>query len=415
MRNIVAVVLICLLFSTHISLAQTVQWRGEERDGHFRKESGLSKSWPQEGPRLILKVDQLGKGFSSPIVTGDAIYVSGMKDTLDYLTALDHEGNIKWQVTYGRSWVKSYPDTRSSPTIDDDRIYVLAGTGVLSCLNSADGKTIWTVKVDEVYESEWHSWGVSESPLIYENKVIVSPGGAKTSVVALDKMTGKEVWRSESVGGPRCYISPAVYDYNGFKYILAATGTHLLALHPDDGKVAWSYKYFNPEVWKQSGLIWANTPLWYKDEIFISMGYNYKAVMLKMNSDGTSVTEKYTSDVLDNHHGGLVLKDGFVYGSNWINNGKGNWVCMDWDSGEIKWETEWENKGSIVTSDGLLYIYDEKRGNVALLKPNPEKFNLLGSFKVNEGTGPHWSHPFIQGRKLYIRHGEVLMVYDISQ
>jgi len=362
-----------------------------------------------------LKVDNLGKGYSSPVVTDGAIYISGMKDTLDYLTALDLKGNIIWQVSYGRSWVKSFPETRSSPTIDGDRIYVLSGTGQLSCLKTSDGKEIWSVNVDKDYESEWHMWGVSESPLIVDDKVICSPGGQKTSIVAFDKMTGKEIWKTEPVGGPRCYISPAICEYDKFRFIIAATGTHLIAVVPETGKVAWSYKYWDPDKWDQPGLIWANTPIWYKDEFFISMGYDYPAVMLKMNGNGTGAVEKYTNKVLDNHHHGVVLVDGYIYGSNWISNGKGNWVCMNWDTGEIKWETQWMNKGNIIYADGLLYIYDEKQGNVGLVRPNPEKFDLISSFKVKDGTGPHWANPFIRDGKLFLRHGEVLLVYNISQ
>jgi outer membrane protein assembly factor BamB len=227
-------------------------------------------------------------------------------------------------------------------------------------------------------------------------------------------MTGKEVWRTEPVGGPRCYISPVIYEYDKFRLILAATGQNLIAIVPETGKVAWSYQYWSSEKWDQSGLIWANTPIFYKDEIFISMGYDYKAVMLKMNNEGTGVTEKFFSDVLDNHHHGVIVHDGYLYGSNWINNGKGNWVCLDWNTGEVKWETTWENKGSIVFADGMFYLYEEKRGNVGLLLPDPEKFNLVSSFRITDGSGPHWAHPFIRDGKMFLRHGEVLMVFKIQ-
>ncbi|HNX79124.1 MAG TPA: PQQ-like beta-propeller repeat protein [Prolixibacteraceae bacterium] len=407
-------IIVLLIYFFCGSSAQITQWRGENRDGKFLQEKNLLKAWPEGGPQLLLQVENLGKGYSSPIFDGTTIYISGMKDTIDYLTALDMTGKIKWQVPYGRSWVKSFPETRSSPTIEGDRVYVLSGTGKLSCLNKADGKTIWSVGVDADYESEWHIWGVSESPLIVEDKVICSPGGNLTSIVALDKMTGKEIWRTEPVGGPRCYISPAIYEYQKFRFIIAATGQHLMAIVPETGKVAWSYKYWDSAKWDQNGLIWANTPIWNKDEFFITMGYDYKPVMLKMNADGTGVTEKYSPTIFDNHHHGVVLVDGFVYGSNWINNGKGNWVCMNWDSGEIKWETTWENKGAVVYADGMLYLYEEKRGNVGLVKPNPEKFELVSSFQVKAGTGPHWAHPFIRDGKLFLRHGEVLQVYKIN-
>lgn len=393
--------------------AQITQWRGENRDGKFISETRLLTSWPAEGPELLVKSDKLGKGFSSPVFVDNTIYITGMIDTLDYLSAVDMQGKLLWQVTYGRSWENSYPDTRSTPTIEDNRIYVLAGTGILSCFNRSDGSLIWSVNVDKDFNAEWHIWGVSESPLIVGDLVICSPGGSETSVVALDKMTGKEIWRTASVGGPRCYISPTIYEYRDFRYILAATGQNLIAIIPETGKVAWSYKYWDGTKWDQTGLIWANTPVWHEDEIFITMGYDYPAVMLKMNPDGLGVTQKYTSTVLDNHHHGVILIDGYLYGSNWINNGKGNWVCMEWSTGDIKWETTWENKGSLVWADGLLYLYEEKRGNVGLVRPDPEKLDVISTFRVTDGTGPHWAHPFIREGKLFLRHGEVLMVFNI--
>lgn len=400
---------------TGISSAQITQWRGENRDGKFINEKNLLKSWPAEGPQLILKAEGLGQGYSSPIFASGVIYISGKKDTLDYLTALDVTGKIKWQVPYGRSWPESFPETRCSPTIDGDRIYIVGGIGRLCCLSASDGKEIWTVDVDREFGPDWHMWGVAESPLIIGDKVICSPGGSKTSIVAFDKMTGKEIWRTVPVGGPRSYISPILYEYGNFRFILAATAQNLIAVIPETGKVAWSYKYFDPAKWEwqKNGLIWANTPVWYKDEIFITMGYDYKPVMLKINADGTGVTEKYSPAIFDNHHHGVVLVDGYVYGSNWINNGKGNWVCMNWDTGQIMWETPWQNKGSVIFADGLLYLYEEKGGNVALVRPNPEKFDLVSSFKVTYGTGPHWAHPFIREGKLFLRHGEVLLVYDV--
>ncbi len=413
MRLAYIFITLSVTFATN-SFAQAIQWRGEMRDGHFRNEKNLLKEWPENGPELLLKADGIGTGYSSPVFADGTIYITGMKDTLDYLTAMDMHGKIKWQVPYGRSWAQSFPDTRCSPTIDGNLVYVLSGTGRLSCFDASNGSAVWSVNVDADYEGEWHIWGVSESPLIVDNLVICSPGGNKTSVVAFDKKTGKEIWRTHSVGGPRSYVSPTVYEYNGNRWILAATGTHLIAIQPINGEVIWSYNYFAAKEWDQTGLIWANTPLWYRDQFYISKGYDFPSKMLKLNADGKSVSEKFTNEVLDNHHHGLVLVDGYVYASNWINNGKGNWVCMDWITGEIKWETEWENKGAIVYADGLLYIYEERRGNVAIVKPNPEKFDLVSSFRITEGTGPHWAHPFIGDGKLFIRHGDVLMVYNLS-
>ena len=396
------------------AFSQVIQWRGEKRDGYF-KASGLMKTWPANGPEMILKVEKLGKGYSSPVVANQTIFVTGMIDTLDYLTAIDLQGKIKWQVPYGRSWSKSFPETRSTPTVEGDRVYVVGGLGRLVCIDANSGKENWAVDVDKDFKSEWHMWGVSETPLIVDNMVICTPGGKETSVVAFDKMTGKLIWESESVGGQRAYASPTIYEYKNFRFILAVTATHLIALNPKDGTVAWNYKYYKNELWKdQPGLIWTNTPVFKNDEILLSMGYDYPAVMLKMDPSGTSVSEKWTNNVLDNHHHGVLVSGDYIYGSNWISNGKGKWVCLKWDTGELKYETDWINKGSLIGADDLFYVYEEKTGTVGLIKPNPEKWDVISTFKVTDGTGPHWAHPFISGGKLYIRHGEVLMVFNIK-
>ncbi len=406
-------VLISVLIGWSTS-AQITQWRGPDRDGIFI-ETGLLKEWPEAGPQQVLEVEKIGVGWSSPIWVDGMIYVTGMIDTLDHLTAINSDGSIKWQVPYGRSWNKSFPDTRSTPVVEADRIYVQSGTGQVSCINKEDGSTIWEVDVDKNYQGEYHVWGNSETVLICDDKVIVSPGGHETSVVALNKMTGEEVWKTKSLGGPRAYASAAIYEWNGFRYVLAVIGTHLLAIVPETGEIAWSYSYFNPEKWKwqDNGLIWTNTPVFKDNNIFLTMGYDYPAVMLEMDSTGTSVAEKFVDHTFDNHHHGVILHDGCLYGSNWFDNKRGRWVCMKWDTGEIKYVAEWDTKGAMVMADGLLYAYNE-RGNVGLVEPDPDGFKVISEFKIKKGAGPHWAHPFIADGKLFLRHGDVLMVYDIK-
>ena len=396
-----------------ISIAQPTQWRGANRDGKFT-DTGLLQKWPDGGPQLLMKVEGIGKGYSSVIATDQYLFATGMIDTLDYISCITPDGKIKWKVPYGRSWTQSFSETSGSATVEGDRVYVISGTGQLVCLNVADGAILWKVNVDKEYKSEWHIWGVSESPLIVDDKVICSPGGKETSIVAFDKMTGKLIWKSESVGGPRCYISPIIYEYKQFRYILAATGTNLIALEPATGKVVWTFKYWDGAKWDQPGLIWANTPVVKGADIFISMGYDYRDVMLTMSEDGKSVAEKWSNMVLDNHHHGLIELDGNIYGSNWLSNSKGKWVCMDWNTGETKYETDWLTKGELVYADGLFYILEEKSGTMALVKPNPQSFEVISSFKLEGGSGPFWSHPFIANGKLYLRHGDVLFVYNIK-
>ena len=403
---------ILLFLSVTSVFTQVIQWRGPNRDGIFN-ETGLLKEWPKEGPQQILEVEKIGKGWSSPIVENDMIYVTGMIDTLDYLSAIDITGKIIWQVPYGRSWNKSFPDTRASATIDGDRIYVQSGTGRLVCFQKSTGLEIWAINVDKDFECEYHIWGNSETPLVVDNKVICTPGGKKTSVVAFDKMTGKLLWQSKSLGGQRAYASPTIYQYKNFRYILAVIGTDLIALDPETGEIKWSYKYHNSEKWDQPGLIWTNTPVFKDDMIFLTMGYDYNAKMLKMAADGNSVSEVFTDTIFDNHHHGVILKDGYLYGSNWQSNSKGNWVCMEWNTGKIMYEEKWDSKGALVMADGMLYAYNEK-GNMGLIQPSPEGFKLISEFKITKGAGQHWAHPFISNGRLFIRHGDMLMVYNIK-
>ena len=404
--------ILLVLISLALS-AQVKQWRGPARDGHFQ-DSMLLKEWPEEGPEQILEVEGIGKGYSSPIVENGIIYTSGMIDTLDYLTAVNPDGSFKYQVAYGRSWYKSFPDTRSTPVIEGNRIYVQSGMGQVSCINKESGESIWMVDVDKEFSAEYHMWGNSETPLLYDDLLIASPGGKKASIVALDKMTGELIWQVEPFEGTRAYASACVYEWHGHRFILAIIGTHMLALELQTGKIAWTYRWHNPEKWPQPGLIWTNTPTFRENRLFLSMGYNYPAVMLEMDSLASGVTEVFRDQTFDNHHHGLILHDGYLYGSNWQNNKKGKWICMDWKTGEIMYVAPWDTKGSMVMADGLLYCYNE-RGTVGIIKPDPDGFEVISEFKIKKGAGPHWAHPYIDEQKLLIRHGDVLMVYNIAE
>ena len=411
MKKILLGLLLALFVQS--SFAQITQWRGPNRDGHF-PDSILLQSWPENGPEQILEMEGIGKGYSSPVLEDGVIYTSGMIDTLDYLTAISLNGIIKWQKPYGRSWYKSFPDTRSTPVIEGNRIYVQSGMGQVSCIEKETGETIWMVDVDKEFESEYHMWGNSETVLLIDDLVIVSPGGKKASIVAFNKISGELVWQVKPFEGTRAYASACIYEWNGHRFILAMNGTHMMALKPVDGEVAWTYRWHNPEKWPQPGLIWTNTPTYHDNQIFLSMGYNYPAVMLQMDSLATGVTEMFRDQTFDNHHHGIIYHDGYIYGSNWQNNKKGKWVCMKWDSGEIMYVHQWDTKGSMVMADGLLYCYNE-RGTVGIVKPSSDGFEVISEFKIKKGAGPHWAHPFIADGKLLLRHGDALMVYNIKE
>lgn len=410
------VFLIQLLLSiVLLSNAQIYQFRGPERDGKF-PETGLLKQWPENGPELLLEYEGIGDGWSSVISNGKYIYASGKIGDMDNLTCIDFDGNLKWQVAYGQSWDQAYPDTRGSATIEGDRIYIMSGKGELVCLNTETGAINWKINVDEKYQADWHNWGVAEMPLIVDDKVICSPAGAITTFVAFDKMTGEEIWKTPSTNGQRSYVSPILHEFNGKEYVLGASASDLFILDPDNGDIKSSYKYFNSSEWRfqPRGMIWANSPVVKGNMIFLSIGYNYPAKMLRVSDDLSSIEEVYTNTLLDNHHHGLIELDGYLYGSYWINNNAGAWACLDWDTGEVMYDEQWNSKGEMVYADGLLYVYDEKNGNVALVEPNPAGFNVISSFQIEKGNGPHWSHPYIFEGKMFMRHGDVLMVYNLK-
>ncbi len=393
--------------------AQDAQWRGANRDGKY-KDTGLLKQWPEEGPELLLKKEDLGIGYSTPIIYEENIYISGRRDSVDVLTRLDMNGQIKWETIYGKAWDKSFPETRSTPTFEDGHAYIMGGLGTIVCMDTETGNIIWSVNTHEEYEGEFHRWGMAESLLLTENAVISSPVGEMTAVVALDKNNGSLLWSTEPQGGVRSYVSPMLIEHNGVRMILITTSKDIMGVNPENGEVFWSIDLAKDYGYREGQRNNTNTPLFHKGEVFTTSGYDADGVMLNLSDDSKSVEVKWHNGALDVHHGGLVLLDGYMYGANWVNNGNGNWVCQEWDTGKVMWEETWHNKGSIIYADGLLYIFEEKQGHVGLVEPSPDGFNLISSFLPDGGSGPWWAHMSIYDKKLFIRHGSVLFVYDIE-
>ena len=196
---------------------------------------------------------------------------------------------------------------------------------------------------------------------------------------------------------------------------------YVFAVDVSAGKLLWKVNHTEAlnsaksvAIYPDAPLIKCVTPLYRNGYIYVTGGYDHGGLMLKLSGDGNQASVSWTDELLDVHHGGVVLVNGYIYGSNWIDNSRGNWCCIDWNTGKKMYETPWNCKGSIISAEGMLYVYDEKNGNVGLVKANPEKFDLVSSFKIKEGSGPHWAHPVIHHGKLYIRHGNALMVYNIK-
>lgn len=395
------------LFSQDIA-----EWRGPGRQGVY-PDKNLLKVWPEKGPKFLLELNDIGNGYSSPVVYRQNIFVSGRKDTMDVISAYSVDGKKKWETDYGRAWMRSFPETRCTPTIEKDRIYLVSGMGEVVCVDALSGKVLWKVDAQTTFKGEPHRWGIAESVAISDKAVFYVTGGEETSVIALDKTDGKLLWKTKSLGGMRAYASSVVIEKAGLKMLLAQTANDLMAINVENGEIIWSFNVVQFHKGESGVGANTNTPLFDGNNIFVTSGYDHPAIMLNLAADGRSVSLKWTNPDFDNHIGGVVKVGDSVYGSNWTNNTQGNWLCVDWNTGKTMYETKWFNKGPILAADGMLYCYEEKSGNLALVKPTPEKFDVVSSFKVEKGAGPHWAHPAIYDGKLYVRHGESLMVYDL--
>lgn len=396
------------------------EWREEERTG-VSAESGLLKSWPDGGPELVWSNSELPKGHSSVSFGNNTVYLTGNDRQNDILVALDTYGKIKWKTPYGTSWNATNPESRCTPTVEADRVYVSSGSGEIACVNGISGEIVWSVKASEKYKGTFGEWGIAESLLIDAQKVYFTPGGPETMTVALDKNTGNEIWKSKSLNDGPAYVSPIMIDYAGKKLIINVSLHYIYAVDASNGDILWNIDHTQAidsrksrAIWPDAPLIKCVTPVYHDGNIYVTGGYDHGSILLVLNEDGTNVSTEWTDEVLDVHHGGVVLVDGYIYGSNWLSNSDGNWCCLDWNTGKKIYEEHWKCKGSIISAEGMLYAYDEKSGFVGLVRATPEKFDLISSFRIKGGTGPYWSHPVINNGRLYLRHGEYLAVYLIK-
>ncbi len=393
--------------------SQLYEWRGPGRTGIYN-ESGLLKKWPDGGPKLLWESTGMGDGYSSSTVTDDAVYVTGRKDSSDVLTALTLDGKKKWETIYGKAWMANHTGSRCTPTYFNGNIYLISGSGDIVCVGS-DGKIKWSKNHYKLYDSKPLMFGISESPLVVDNMVIATPGGKKASMVAFNISDGKVIWEAEPLNEEPQYINPKLIEYAGKKMIVTVMGTDIIAVNSKDGKILWKVNY--AEINAATGRVMKNhaiTPVYRDGCILIANGYNWVALKLKLSADGNSVEKVWENRNFDPQLGGVILLGDNIYGNNHMSKPVDSWVCVDWNTGKTLWTSKWYSKGSVISADGMLYLYEEKSGHVALVKPDSEKLDIVSEFQITKGEGPFWAHPVISKGKFYIRHGDVLMVYLIK-
>jgi len=346
-------------------------------------------------------------------VAGGFVYITGMIEGEGFLFAYDLEGNLKWKKPYGPEWTGSYKGTRTTPTVDRRRVYVFSGTGTMVCFDAKTGENIWQIDTLKKFDGKNIRWGMSGSPLIDGRKVYCTPGGRKGTIVALDRMTGETIWATTGLDELSAYSSPILIERGGNRLLVNIIQKSVICVNADNGELIWQEPYVTPS---DTGGV---TPIYKDGCVYVTSAvereFTRGGVMFELSADGKSVKEKWNEQTLDCGHGGVVLVDGFLYGSTFDGIPKGDWVCLEWDSGKVMYKARWNgNKGSVIYAGGMLYCYDENTGDVALVKASPEGFEIVSSFRVTQGSGQYWAHPAISGGRLYIRHGEALMAYDIK-
>ena len=381
------------------------QWRGLTRDGKS-PETGLRKEWPVDGCKPLWVADGLGKGYSTVAVAGGLVYATGMvgEDHEGILFAFDLAGNLKWRTPYGLEWHKRYPGARSTPTVDDGRVYVLTGMGRLVCFDARTGAIQWSEDVAKTFGGEAPVMGFAESVLIHGNKVICTPGGKDAGLVALEKTTGRTIWTSKGFSEQSAYCSPILVERGGKYLIVTITARHVVGLDPETGNLLWRQPQ-DPEAKDPNHSV---TPVYQEGRVYVTSGHGKGGQMIELSPDGQRVRQKWVDKTLNCLHGGVVLVDGYIYGTNL----KGKWTCLDLESGEVMYEARGVGMGSVAYADGMLYCYGQN-GTLGLARASSKEYQLVGSVKVTYGRDQHWAHPVISGGRLYIRHGDVLMAYDI--
>jgi outer membrane protein assembly factor BamB len=406
--GIISVLVVVVGLAVAVQAADCPRFRGPAGDGQF-PETGLLKQWPDGGPKLAWSVQGLGQGYSSSVVVNGTVYVTGMDDQKQgYLFAFNLDGSPKWKTAYGPELGKSGPavaGTRGTPTVDGDRVFVMTGFAKLVTFDAAKGQVLKTVDLVERFGPKQAQFGFAESVLVDGNKVICAPGGADASLVALDKNTGDTLWQTKGLSQAAGYCSARIVRDGGRRLVLTMLGGGVVAVNPADGQVVWQHEY------PHRAAVQPNPPLYADGMVYICSGMGTGGAMLSLAESSPTAEPKWTDKTLDCQMQGTVLIDGCIYGT--AQSANKGLVCLEWKTGKVLWTAPEVKKGVAIAADGMLYIYAED-GTMHMVKPNPAAFEPAGQFTVSAGTAEHWAHPTIANKRLYIRHGDALMAYDIG-
>ena len=382
------------------------QFRGPQRD-NLSPESGLADKWPEGGPELLQTISGIGEGYASVSLVGELMYTMGNVDGGEQVIALNRKtGEIVWKTRNGDEYQEGQGNgPRGTPTVIDGMVYSLGGNGDLSCIKADNGEMVWQVNILKSFGGGNITWGISESVLIDDGKVICSPGGSDATVVALDAKSGNVIWKSKVPEQPAAsYASPVAMTIGKIKQYVIFTSKGICGVRADDGEPLWGQNA------SSNGTANCATPLVVDNYVFSSSDYGTGAELVQLIPSGKSVQAKqvYFTKDMKNHHGGMVLLDGHVFGSN------GDMLsCVELKTGKPTWR-ERSMKGSVVYADKKI-VFRNENGPVVLLAADTQKYTELGRFDQPERSNrPAWAHPVIADGKLYLRDMDKLLVYNLK-
>ncbi len=399
------------------SAADGTDWpcfHGPQRN-NLSSDTGLLQTWPENGPELLWTNSDIGHGYSSVAIADNRIFTAGMIDKQTYVTALDLAGKKLWQCLNGQSWQASeqqtwavpYAGSRGTPTVDGNTVYHLSELGRLAAFDVQTGQEKWNVGLLKTFEAERPEYGYSESVLVHGDSLICCPGGTKGYIAAINKSSGSTLWANTDVKDAVGNCSVIIANIEGVEQIITMSQNRVLSFNPNNGQLLWQFPFANARENNCTDVIVS------ENLVYASSGYGKGCILLRpqKQADGTfSVESVWTSELLDNHHGGVLLQNGYLYGAGHESRG---WFCLNFETGQKQWQ--FDGKGSMTYADGHLYCLEE-RGTMSLVRATSEKWDEVGSFRpARGGSGLFWAHPVICGGRLYIRHSEHLMAYNIRK
>jgi len=412
-RSRILLAAISLALSIPTQAADWPQWRGPDRQGKS-SETNLLRQWPDEGPKLLWHAQDIGEGYSTPAVVGDRLYlISNRGLENEYVQALSTaDGKEIWNTrigNVGKNQGPQYPGSRSTPTVDGDRLYALGSDGDLACLETETGKLVWTKSLRNDFGGKPGAWAYAESPLVDGETLIATPGGSEATIVALNKNTGELIWKTALPEGDEAgYASAIVFELDGLKQYVQFLAKGLVGVDAKTGQLLWRYG-------KTAEGSAANipTPIVRGTAIYSAAGRTGGGLIKLGMADGKILAEPgYFTAKLPTSIGGSVEIDGFLYGTN-----RQGLMCAAFETGESQWQDRCVGPGSVCYVDGLLYVHGEN-GDVALVEPSPDEYREKGRFtppnQPERGKTQAWAYPVVANGRLYIRDLGSLWSYDIS-